>query len=1246
MLPDDLEMASFLAGMMPVPTVGSFAGSHADLVRQLRRHEPHATATSFAGLLTRRETRANCLRLECLVALALRHGAGRRRPDRDFLGRAFRSLGSGWAGRSEDPAEDVAIARVLGMRGSYAIFTGLAEGAASHLERFLDVIDHMPDGAPWEDLRESTYALLALSDEVVRRSGGIVHELGATSPVEAISSDALKSLTDARGAVTFTLTDLAALGVQASRLAAFVFNMDGCREMDSDPVHMTRLERRPILACGETFVLVLPTAIARAIQRMVIEFCLVNGMKETLERKLARSYGRFLYGMDILGGVSGAPFVFRRQPGMSLASVATMIDDGRWLQLVAWMDHLDGYETDDFSGTNQDPIGTGQAIMAEVQKCAADMSKREGFRGGITLVVSCSWGRSLAVAFEELPSDWRMTSASAHDLQSMSDLPGMRPAHLWRMLDMRDAVERSGVTLVNPNGLINLVAWARRNDEHVIPHAHLPLEFDATGPNVLMIEQNALLALRHESAVSMDRRLLPGPGGKPIPVERTTTRPVDGHYLPHYMSRELFRGGLLNGAVMTDTRVWWVHVCTSEDSERGEILRHWEMLHHWLGVAAPVLDERLTTLPSGPILWDAQFDGLVSSAPYEEGSTEGDPAVVAATLTCEAQGSTVRVRAEADFQRAYRHVSNVAERTLVRALVTGTALLAGIVLTDDDLDGIVDRIIPGRDARHIHYLLARGFRDHVSTTLPRGYIKISRHDDAFFRLGFAGRVRGAGGGTITGKAECITFLNQAVARTERELCTALKEYARTPFLLGVIGNHEQMIRERSQWQRTSLALLAQRGSSDAAYRMIAESEGRRNAVAQSSRILLEAGLCECPSKGRTTFGEIDLSRLMVMANSIVATGGWSNAIRWGVMEPLLRISPLGDILTASTFEADIVEPFGLASNRVMTDAAAARYHEFYAAPPEKLPADSLLDTQFTSAWLDEIGLSMDEVLEIVAVLGSHGVALGKAAFRISREGLATLLREAGIVGGIDPFLRSFVLPTRATWFDVPDGFLPREREVWRFRRRLSILRRPILDPGDGELIVAPGMVQEGISYVLRNFHDGIFDEASATSPAMKSWIGTANNTHGHAFNRMVAMRLEELGWQTRSDLKMTALLRKSLPRDYGDVDVLAWNPATGRVLLVECKDLHFPKTMGEIAEQLADFRGELNERGRPDHLRKHLNRYALANDHATEVQRFTGLVVAPHIECHVVFRYPVPITFMKGINPAVEFTIFKELETI
>jgi len=165
---------------------------------------------------------------------------------------------------------------------------------------------------------------------------------------------------------------------------------------------------------------------------------------------------------------------------------------------------------------------------------------------------------------------------------------------------------------------------------------------------------------------------------------------------------------------------------------------------------------------------------------------------------------------------------------------------------------------------------------------------------------------------------------------------------------------------------------------------------------------------------------------------------------------------------------------------------------------------------------------------------------------------------------------------------------------------------------------------------------------------MQAWIGEVNNRSGHAFNVDVTNRMQELGWEAESDVRITRLLRKGFaPKDYGDVDVLAWNQSTGRVLLIECKDLQYQKTHGEIAEQMSGFRGELDDDGKPDRLRKHLDRFDIVSAHMSAVEQFTKIQGDLKIECHLVFRNPVPMKYMwDRLAHRVRLSLFGEIQAI
>jgi hypothetical protein len=256
---------------------------------------------------------------------------------------------------------------------------------------------------------------------------------------------------------------------------------------------------------------------------------------------------------------------------------------------------------------------------------------------------------------------------------------------------------------------------------------------------------------------------------------------------------------------------------------------------------------------------------------------------------------------------------------------------------------------------------------------------------------------------------------------------------------------------------------------------------------------------------------------------------------------------------------------------------------------------------------------------------------------------------SGADGTAATIVSTLTTSPRREWRTPPDGMLDKDRWPWRFRRRLSLLRLPIvqLDDGPDPLVaVAPGLLRDALVYMVENYHEGYFPQWQIESSNMRAWAGTAAVRRGTRFSREVAEELKKLGWQSELEVNVSKILGKSLDRDYGDVDVLAWDATTRRVLLMECKDLHFHKTSGELAEQMSDFRGEIRD-GKRDLLRKHLDRIDILRAHAEGLAKYVEVANHLVIEGWIVFRNPVPMLLaVEQFGDAVRTTTFAKLAEI
>jgi hypothetical protein len=302
------------------------------------------------------------------------------------------------------------------------------------------------------------------------------------------------------------------------------------------------------------------------------------------------------------------------------------------------------------------------------------------------------------------------------------------------------------------------------------------------------------------------------------------------------------------------------------------------------------------------------------------------------------------------------------------------------------------------------------------------------------------------------------------------------------------------------------------------------------------------------------------------------------------------------------------------------------------------------------AWRAEFGTSFDDTRRFIDLIEDLGVRAQRAVLLLP---MSSIIQTVTGSGGLAPakataLIESLTFKSRSSWREIPEGYSEKDRQPWRFRRRLSMLRKPLLRLGDQKdptMMVAPGILRDATAYMTHNFYTGNFPGRQLT-PAMSRWFGIARGRR-QAFNKRVADRLRELGWHVQSDVMVSDLLKVGGLKGFGDVDVLAWSRERGRVLVIECKDLQYQKTDGEVAEQLADFRGQPRSNGKPDDLLKHLKRVEIISANTSALAKFVGFDHPPKIESCMVFKHPVPMQFVwERMKKRVELRVFDNLDTI
>ena len=1237
-------------------SIEELAREYPQVVESFRNLDPVLAAAKFGALLVWPELQANCIRLEALGHLAMAYCTGQDAPSGQLVRESFDHLDQGYCGRMEDPAEDVFAVLVNTSKGNSRLFQGIRESPGFFLQRFLNVVETMPPHGQFRHIRESVDGLLKLSDAIAARASVNENTLGSEMPLAAFPAGLVDRLASASDLVRFTADEIALLGISTGSLSEFLFRLEDAPQLRNQIMGNSDLERRPIGFQNGCYFLLLPTAVSTAISRLIIEKVSSLGLAEQFESVLAAEYGMLFYRSAFLGKRLREPPLFEKITGGGIASVMAEVDPGRFLHAVFFVDGLDGFSRDGFGGMNVAPEALSAVVSSLLTRAALEAKQQAGFLDGLTLVVCCGYGRNFVLPLEdELPEAWRLQFVGAQDLNTLNWLHGFDALSIWRLLDARKAVEKRGVVLLNLNGLINLVAWARELDGHLIPHGQLPDEFGESGSNnVVVVHQNALRQLRYDVMTQWNPRRVLDPEGRWVGVLKVDVSPFeDDRRSPFYASEDDVHQGKLRGVYVAPIRSWWLEIITPNSAPKDSIFQHWTMLSVWLERSAPVLDSSYQSLSRSPISIRVSFEEIVGTTSGVVTPKSFVELRSLLTISADPAANKIELVVGRGFHEGFFQPENVGERALVEALVLGVAALSGESGDLTKANELVERICPDPRARQIHRFQARAFRDYAGQDVGDSPTLIDQLDDAAFRigLGWKGRPRNSGA-NIVGVRECTSYLNDVVQVVLDELCALLQQLDRRSFIIDVIRNHESAARSRDIWKRTTQAVLALHDDKESTIRTIVEHHGRLNVCFTASRILIEAAICECPLRRGRAPGQMDLSRAMTLVMLAHHYGGWSDAIHWGAIEPYVRITPLGDVHIKHDFIDAVYEPFGRAVGEVSAHHDADSYPELY-APAKVLPSVSgVLESDFIDAWQAEFKVSIDGLRAFIRRLED---VEGEPVRAVQNYSLSVLIHVLADSAGISltdasDCFDTLSLRPRPAWRVAERDVVDKDWFPWRFRRRLSVLRRPFVavdSEDDPTIVVAPALIGDAIYAQMRSFHRGEVPSWQVRSREMLRWIGRANHLQRTAFNTEVAQRMRELGWEAEPEMKITEILRRSLDRNYGDVDVLAWRPSSGRVLAIECKDLQFNKTLGEIAEQLSDFRGVTNADGKRDALKRHLDRLEVLAAHRSEVSATLKLATPAQIEGHLVFKNPVPMRFAwERMAGRIKLSLFAELDQL
>lgn len=570
---------------------------------------------------------------------------------------------------------------------------------------------------------------------------------------------------------------------------------------------------------------------------------------------------------------------------------------------------------------------------------------------------------------------------------------------------------------------------------------------------------------------------------------------------------------------------------------------------------------------------------VVSPGPASTWSRVGDGPMSERSIDVASEIGAIRFQFADLFVAELQEESNVAERQLVAALLREL-----FAIEADDVEDLVDKVAPLGPKRMLNAFNENEAPDMRAERLPA---PLTGHEQVTAQIldelgGWLRDPDGAGVpvGPLTG-GDRSAVLNQAVGHLFERMEADIARYDPRALLDYLVAQNEALVYFVKYNARMLRSRLACFGADAETTKDLIQHRSESATAHRANRFLIEYVAAQPPQGDRlpTTRGYY---QLLGLAQEIINRGTASDFLHYELAD--FEVS----ILKSGRLGMSRDEPVDLAI-KAYAEAAGARAIRTAVEPPADdtgaAPTPDVVN-ESADAMRSEYGFTLADLREVCGGLLDIGTA-----DQVTRIARADALAQVADARNLDPrvvdtVLNAMTLTPRNKFMSIGPDAVP-----WRFNRNMSYVRRPLILQRD-ELVFGFRSVFGTGPYWYSSLTSGRL-QAGARTQSMKSYISRARRGINDDYAADVAARLRSLGFATQlSVVKIGgARIADSEGLELGDIDVLAWHPATRTVLAVEAKDFEVARTPAEMSHEVVKlFRGKQGKKVERSTAHKHARR--------------------------------------------------------
>jgi hypothetical protein len=418
----------------------------------------------------------------------------------------------------------------------------------------------------------------------------------------------------------------------------------------------------------------------------------------------------------------------------------------------------------------------------------------------------------------------------------------------------------------------------------------------------------------------------------------------------------------------------------------------------------------------------------------------------------------------------------------------------------------------------------------------------------------------------------------------------INQFDHEQLLTTLISLNEALIQKREDLRVKTPTRIACFVSEEEQTKDLSEALGKLNTTSIAARCLIEHLAAE-PSPGNKEVSEASIDELIAIMSEIVDWGSLGDQLEYDLYEIRLGILKSGRVATGKNFQNEVLHPYFQSKTgegvRNATEAFDQVFPQLLNITGKEMP--EVLDNAFSA----EFGISLTRICEFIHDMGVIAYQLPTPFAKMKASVLFAKVRQMENHFSREEFdlaIKYLALTQRESVEQVPEGFDPFDISPWRFSRRLSLVRRPVVAVTNPENPNDP-ILYWGFRHLLQS-RTNIQEQCethrfkSSEGGPLKKALGKISKERGV---KLATGILSELDSETLIiDTEVFPHKHLNHDKDIGDVDVLVIDKETKTIYSLECKYRAPSRNIKEMVEEVVKLFGSGSKKG---DIKKHFERH-------------------------------------------------------